>query len=155
MKDEESPSKGGDVAEGKQCCEGQKIPEKDEEKEEKEGKTWEEKWRRDPVGSVVWALILVWVGLALLANNLNLLVRYERLEVTSLIFVGAGLVLLVEVIVRLLVPSYRRPVGGTLILAAVFAGIGLGSALDVSLIGPLVLIAVGLGIVIQGLFRRR
>ena len=147
------------MTEDKQRYGGQEKPEKEEEKaekeDEKEEKTWEEKWRRDPLGSVVWALILVWVGLALLVNNLHLLDRYEWLDVTFLIFVGAGLVLLVEVVVRLLVPSHRRSIGGTLVLAAVFAGIGLGSALNASLVWPFVLIAVGLGMVLRGLFRRR
>ena len=54
--------------------------EKDEKHGEKEEKNWEEKWRRDPLGGIVWAGILIWAGLVLLADNLQFLARFERLQ---------------------------------------------------------------------------
>ena len=147
------------------------------EKEEKdlakhEEKSVEEKWQRDRLGSIVWALILIWAGFVLLAGNLGILdafnAFFERLGFElaempvqipfiqfsswSLIFLGAGVLLLAEVVVRLLFPSYRRPVLGTTILAIVFLGIGLGSW---GMIWPLVLIVVGLALLLGGLFRRK
>ena len=38
-----------------------------------EEKSAEEKWRRDPLGSITWAVILIWAGLVLLADNLGML----------------------------------------------------------------------------------
>ena len=70
----------------------------------------------------------------------------------ALIFLGAGVLLLAEVVVRLLFASYRRPVLGTTILAIVFLGIGLGSW---GAIWPLVLIVVGLALLLGGLFRTK
>ena len=51
--------------------------EKDEKKDEKdekdvskhEAKTTEEKWRRDPLGTIAWAIVLIWSGVVLLLVN--------------------------------------------------------------------------------------
>lgn len=148
--------------------------EKDLQKQEEktEEKSVEEKWRRDPLGSAVWALILIWAGFVLLAGNIgwlnfinNLLAQLQfqlaespiaiptlQLSSWSLIFLGAGVLLLAEVLIRLLLPSYRRPVLGTAILAIVFLAIGIGSW---GLIWPLVLILIGLALLLGGLFRRK
>ena len=40
----------------------------------------------------MWAAILIWAGLVLLASNLGLLVRFESLDAWGLIFIGAGLI---------------------------------------------------------------
>jgi low affinity Fe/Cu permease len=133
----------------------EKEEEKRAEKEEKEEKNWDEKWRRDPLSALVWAAILIWAGLVLLANNLNLLVRFEGLDVWGLIFIGAGLIVLLEVVVRLLVPDYRRPVTGTLIFGIILLAIGLGNLVDWGLIWPLVLIIIGVSIVVRGFLWRR
>lgn len=129
----------------------EKEREKEEEKaREKEEKSWEEKWRHDPVGTAVWAVILIWAGLVLLAGNLELL---KGLDAWGLIFTGASVLVFLGVAFRLLVPAYRRPVGGTLIWAAILLGIGLGNLLEASITWPLILIAVGLGLLLRGLFR--
>ncbi|UCC88018.1 MAG: hypothetical protein JSV81_01620 [Anaerolineales bacterium] len=133
----------------------EKEEEKREEKEEKEEKSWDEKWRRDPLNAVVWAAILIWAGLVLLGSNLGLLARFEAVEAWALIFLGAGLIVLLEVVVRLLVPDYRRPVGGTLIFAIILVAIGLGDLVGWELVGPLVLIMIGVSIVVRGFLWRR
>ena len=104
-----------------------------------EEKSVEEKWQRDRLGSIVWALILIWAGFVLLAGNLGILdafnafferlgfelaelpvqIPFIQLSSWSLIFLGAGVLLLTEVVVRLLFPTYRRPVLGTAIMAIV------------------------------------
>lgn len=129
----------------------EKEEEKQRQEQEKQEKNYEEKWRRDPLGAMVWALILIWAGVALLAQNVGLLARFERLEAWALVFIGAGLILFLEVAVRLLVPAYRRPVGGTVILGVIFVAIGLGNLISWNLIWPLVLIAIGLFVLLRGL----
>ena len=147
--------------------------EKDRQSEEKtEEKSIEEKWRRDSLGSAVWALILIWAGFVLLASNVGWLdflndlleqIQFQlaespiappplQLSAWSLIFLGAGVLLLAEIVIRLIFPSYRRPVLGTSILAIVFLAIGIGSW---GLIWPLVLILIGLALLLGGLFRRK
>jgi hypothetical protein len=142
----------------------QKHDEKAAEEKTSEEKTYEEKYRRDPLGTLVWAVILIWAGLVWLANNFNFLDRIRirtgklpfdfpfRTEVWALFFMGAGVILLVEVLIRLTVPEFRKPVMGTFILAVVFFGIGLGSW---NLLWPLILIVIGASILLRGVFSQR
>lgn len=125
--------------------------EKERGKHEKEDLTWDEKWRRDPLSAAAWATVLIWAGLVLLAENLGLLVRVEQLNSWGLILTGAGLIVLLEVAVRLLVPAYRRPVGGSLIWGAILLGLGLGNLIGAAITWPLILIAVGVGLLLRGL----
>ena len=149
----------------------EKTEEKNEkEMEKREEKSPGEKWRRDPLGAVIWALILIWAGVVLLLNSLGTLdAIYDAIykeqptwtigipgefEVWALIFLGAGVILLFEVLLRLLLPAYRRPVTGTIILAFVFIGIGLSNILDAGLVLAMALIAIGLSIFV-GFFTRK
>lgn len=116
----------------------------------------------------MWGAIIIWAGLVLLADNVGLLsaIRFAdtpfpgfrflaRLEAWSLIFFGAGMIILLEAAIRYLVPTYRRGVGGTVILAFVFIGIGLGSWIGWHVVWPLILIAIGVAILFGALVRRR
>jgi hypothetical protein len=140
----------------------------DEKFDEKEREKRDEKWRRDPLSAIVWAAIFIWAGLVFLANNLGYLDALRgRLPsegpgwfmdgsgVWSLIFLGAGVIVLGEVVVRVLVPAYRQPLTGTLIFAIILIAIGLGNLTNWNLIWPLILIAIGLSIVLRGFTRRR
>jgi hypothetical protein len=151
--------------------------EKDEKSDEKElgkrdektpeEKGWEEKYRRDPLSPIIWGLILLWAGGVLLLSNLGMLNNLLNRTINaplwigrlaqgwSLVMLGAGVILLGEVVIRLLVPAYRRPVVGTVILAILFIGIGLGDLVSWNILWPLVLIALGLIIVTRGLMRNK
>ena len=150
----------------------EKTEEKNEkEMEKREENSAEEKYRRDPLGSIIWACILIWAGAVLLLNQLGYLDQLKDLlyatqaewtlgvpgdfSVWGLIFLGAGVILLFEVLLRLLIPSYRKSVTGTIILAFVFIGIGLGNVLRWEFIFALVLIAIGLSIIVRGFTGRR
>lgn len=128
-----------------------------QEKQEKqqEEKSWEEKWRRDPLNAGAWAIIIIWGGLVLLAGNLKLLDWITFLEPWSIFFLGAGTILLLEVGLRLLLPTYRQPVLGTAILAAVFLAIGLGEVVKWQCLLPAAVIAVGFYLLFSSVFRRR
>ena len=125
-----------------------------EEKEEKDQGGWDEKWRRDPVDAAMWAILLIWAGIMLLASNMGVFDGFEQIEPWSIGFLGAGVIVLLAAAFRLVVPAYRRPIGGNLIFAAILFGIGLGNIIGWIIVGPLVLIAIGLGILITGLLRR-
>lgn len=142
----------------------EKQGEKDEKSREK---SMEEKYRNDPLSAIIWALILIWAGVVFLADNMGILeswnVRFEDLPGLpgvidlgpwSLIFLGAGGIVLLEVLIRLVVPEYRRNVGGTVFFAIFLIGLGLGNIIGWNLIWPFLLIAFGLSLLLGGLFRR-
>ncbi|MDD5466851.1 MAG: hypothetical protein PHS96_03505 [Anaerolineales bacterium] len=141
-----------------------------EKREEKspEEKSWDEKWRRDPLSTAIWALIFIWAGVVLLLSNLgvlNALLRTKSsipglgwiasLEAWGLILLGAGILVLIEAIIRLTVPTYRQPVTGSIFVAIILIGIGLGNMFRWDLVWPLILIALGLTIILRGIARRR
>jgi hypothetical protein len=148
----------------------EKAMEKQDEKSTEE-KSWDEKWARDPLSAVTWALIFIWAGFVLLASNLgwleNILGRSseltgiemldQALDAWSVILIGAGVLLLLQVLFRLLIPQYRRPVTGTIIFAAILLGIGLGDIIDWSwtLIISVVFILIGISIIVRGISRNR
>lgn len=142
------------------------------EKDEKEMAKHDEKAEeRDLLSSITWALILIWAGLVFLATNLGWfeqigitidqswvfrsLEDWDTFGVWNLVALGAGALILLEALARLLLPDYRRHIGGTLIVAAVFIGIGLGGWFSWSYLWPLILIAVGLNVLITGITRSR
>ena len=138
----------------------EKFDEKEQEKREEkspEEKNWDEKYRRDPLGSIIWACILIWAGLVFLASNLGWL-KFRAIpglpeafssEPWSLILIGAGVIVLIEIAIRLLVPDYRRPIIGSLFLAIILIGIGLGNLFNWNITGALILIALGLMIIFR------
>jgi hypothetical protein len=132
-----------------------------DEKEEKDEKgrdeSWDEKWRRDPVEAVVWAFVLIWVGVAWFLSNTGFWVNIlgERAEWWAMAFIGAGLIVLAGVVFRWLVPAYRRPLTGGIVIGFILLGIGLGQLTSWIIVGPLILIAIGVGILFAGVFRQR
>ncbi len=127
--------------------------EKGEEKQEEKGRG--ALWRRDSLSTIVWAAILIWIGVVLLIDNLGLLGSLGLAQGFSWIFIGAGVILLGEVVIRWLVPAYRRPLLGRLILALVLISIGLGPVINWLVVGPAILIALGIVILLRALTGRR
>jgi uncharacterized membrane protein len=147
----------------------EKLQEKEVQKREEK---MEEKWHQDPLSAVVGALILIWAGVVLLAANLGLLDAFVRLvdllplplyelpfeipffgaSAWRLFFLGAGVIVLFEVLIRLIVPQFRRRIFGSLIGAIVLIALGFG---NFEVIWPLILIAIGASILLGGLFTRR
>jgi len=143
-----------------------------DEKDEKELEKHDEKVEEnDKLSSITWAFILIWAGIVFLATNMG---WFDQLGITidqswvfrsledwntfgvwNLIAMGAGAIILLEAIARLLLPTYRRHIGGTLIVAAVFIGLGLGGWFSWTYMWPLILIAVGINVLLTGLGRSR
>ncbi|MDP2966791.1 MAG: hypothetical protein Q8N39_12270 [Pelolinea sp.] len=153
------------------------VNEKDEkqldEKDEKELLKHDEKVEeRDTLSSIVWAAILIWAGLVFLAVNsgwldkvlaAGFIAKYlpKGMEVFEpaawgIIMLGAGVILLSEAVIRLVVPQFHKHLGGTLIVAAIFIAVGLGNFLgNWEFIWPFILIAAGVSVLVSGLGRKR
>jgi uncharacterized membrane protein len=130
------------------------VKKTDEKNREKHEKSLEEKWREDPLSAAVWAGILVWAGVALLLGNMGAL-DDVALEGWDLAFAGAGVILLLEALVRVLVPAYRQPIIGNLILGFVFLAIGLGELGVWDVIWPLAIVLLGVALLLRGFGWRR
>jgi len=140
--------------------------EKTEEKLEKEDEKYEEKHDRDPLSSLAWALILIWAGLVFLASNLGWLDQLQVQQVLpegfeflglstwSVIFLGAGVIVFFEALIRTFVPAYRSSTGGNFFLAAIFLGIGLGGIFGWDVVWPFILIALGFSALASALIRK-
>ena len=145
--------------------------EKDEkgrdEKSEKDRdeKDWNEKWRRDPVGTASTAAVLIWIGLVLLASNIGWLdpvtggrtfggLVDAQLGLVNLIIVGIGVIELLEVAYRLINPAYRRPVTGSVVLGVILIAVGLAGFAAWQVLLPVILIAVGIGLLVTRLFQQ-
>jgi hypothetical protein len=143
----------------------------DEKAEEKEMEK-SEKHQQDLVSSLVGAIFLIWLGVVLLAVNMDFLGTFTSIldslpikpydlpftfpflsmSAVQVFLVGGGLILLGEVILRLLIPTFRRHVMGTFIAAIAMFSIGLGYW---QVIGPLILIAIGVSVLLRGFTHRR
>jgi energy-converting hydrogenase Eha subunit E len=121
--------------------------EKNEKDEKGRNESWDEKWRRDPVEAAVWAFVLIWAGVAWLLSYYGFWDPFlkDDSQWWGIIFLGGGVIVILGVFARLVVPAWRRPWVGSLIFGLVLLGIGLGIVTnDWVLIGPLVLIGIGI-----------
>jgi hypothetical protein len=115
-------------------------------------KSWDEKYRRDPVSAIIWAVVVF------LAENLGFLSSLSdriNLQTWSVIFLGAGVIVFIEVLIRLAMPEYRRPVTGSIFFALFLIGIGLSDIFGWQLVWPLILIALGLSFLLRGVLGER
>ena len=128
--------------------------EEKDEKDRREQREKEEKGARDRLGSLSWALILICAGVVFLAVTSNLFSWLDWNNAWSLILMGAGLVVGLEVVARLVMPEYRSPVSGRIVLAVVLFLVGVSGFLGWENAWPVILIGVGLSILIGTLLRR-
>jgi len=140
--------------------EDEKALEKEQEKtEEKESeKSWQEKTRRDPLAGIIWPLILIWLGVAMFIDRFGLLASVPLLQGLSFwpfFAFGAGVILCGEVVVRLLVPEYRQPIGGTLFFAVLLMASGISQTFGWEIVAPVALIGLGVILLATSLMRSR
>ncbi|MHB0876901.1 MAG: hypothetical protein ACYC5O_12755 [Anaerolineae bacterium] len=127
--------------------------EKDE-KDRREAREKEEKGPSDRLSSAAWAMILIFAGAVLLAVTTNAFPWLDWENAWGLILMGAGVAVGLEVVLRLLIPEYRRPVSGQIVLAVVLFLVGLGGITGWENIWPIFLIGLGVSILIGALTRR-
>ncbi len=119
----------------------------------------------DRLSGISWALVLIWAGMVFLADNTGLLDRlmlpdngwdigFVHPSAWTLVFLGAGLIVLLEAFLRAVLPSYASPSGGQLIFAAILIGIGMSNLFRSDLIWPLVIIGVGVAILLGAIMKR-
>jgi serine/threonine protein kinase len=92
----------------------------------------------DRLGQVTWGGAVVWAGIVLTIGLASPL---------SWILAGAGVMQLLEVAVRLVVPEYRAKPGVRMVFGTGLLALGLGTALGLTNLWPLILIVIGVSMV--------
>lgn len=117
--------------------------------------------RRDPLGPIFGALVLIWLGVVLLAaQNPDmfppLLYPVTWSNVWGFFLAGLGALMVVEAFARA-VMGYRQGITGRVIWGVILLLIGLSGILpgiEWSKIWPFILIALGVGLLLTNLLRR-
>ena len=132
----------------------EKQQEKGQEKKPEKGRNLDEKYRRNPLGFVSWAVLIIWFGVTLLLQNLDVFSDDE--QGWAVFFWGGAVIIFAEALLRLAVPRWRRSVIGSCIWGAIWAGVGFGLWFgNWEIIGPVVIIAIGVGVLVSRLAPRR
>jgi hypothetical protein len=87
---------------------------------------WNEWWKNDRLDSLGWAAIFSWAALVVLATYTDFKDDFDSWDGWGVFFVGAGAIVLLEAVIRLLVPRYRARFGWTLFWGTVLLALGLG-----------------------------
>jgi hypothetical protein len=137
----------------------EKEEEKRGEKEEEKGRGrgWDEKWERDRLRMISIAAIFIWGGLVAFAGTLHLFNYSWEGHGWAVFLLGTGVILIGKVIIRVLIPEYRRAIGGSLIIGFILLAVGISDLTGWSwdYIWPIILVAIGLSILLRGVLRRR
>ncbi len=135
----------------------EKEEEKRGEKRDEKGRGWDEKYERDPLRMISIAAILIWGGLVALAGTLKLFAFDWEGHGWAIFLLGTGVILIGKVIIRELVPHFRRPIGVSLIIGIVLLAVGISDLINWNwnYVGPIILVIIGLVIILRGVFRHR
>jgi Ca2+/Na+ antiporter len=121
-------------------------------RDEKDEKSQDEKWQNDPFGRVIFGLIVIAVGVLFLFASQG---KIEWHDWWAYLLLTLGGIFIFEVLVRSVVPAYRRPVFGKLIAGLVLIAIGASNIYGLGEWWPLIIIGVGVVILFNALFRIR
>jgi hypothetical protein len=111
-------------------------------------------WKSDRLDALGWAAIFIWGALVLLARTSNFETNLNWWDGWAVFFTGAGVIVLLKAVLRILVPEHRRPWVGDLICGLILLGFGLGDQVNWSWVWPVLLITIGL-IILRRAFPRQ
>ena len=122
-----------------------------------------ERWelrRNDPIGSVIGALVLIWLGVVFLAMQNPEMIRLPFSiswdNFWAFFLIGLGALLILEALLRVIFPTRRHIIGPLIwgIILLVIGVAGLFPGMGVEKLWPLALIAGGLGLLLTNVLRR-
>ncbi len=125
-----------------------------EEKDEKDREKNEKARPNDSLSGIAWGFALIVVGIILALVTTDAIKDLNWQNGWSLALGAAGIIFLIEAILRLIIPKYRRPVTGSLIFAFILIAIGVGGFWEWAYIWPIIVIGIGV-IILTGQFLRR
>ena len=113
------------------------------------GKDW---WRSDKLDAIGWAAIFIWGGLVLLMENTDYSSIYPWWDTSSVFFAGAGIIVITEALIRIILPAFRKRIMMLLVIGFIMLAIGLGNL--IGMLWPLVLFSIGIIILVKTFVRR-
>ena len=111
-----------------------------------------EKDRRRPYPNLTGGLVLILLGVLFLLTEMG---RIGWVDWWAYFLVGLGAIFLLEAFFRVFSAEGRRGAGGKVIAGLILVVIGGAHLVGFEEWWPLILIAVGVGVLISGLLRRR
>ncbi len=124
------------------------------EKKEKSNEGWENWCRNDRVDAVGWAAGFVWAAFVIIATNAAITANIVWWDGWAVFFAGAGVIVLIETAVRLLLPAYRKGIAASLIFGFILIGFGLGGLIGWVWVWPAVLVVVA-AVILKSALRSR
>ena len=131
-----------------------------QEHEERRRERWERR-RNDPIGAVIGALVLIWLGVVMLAAQNPEMLRLGPFSVTwtnwwAFFCVGVGALLILQGVLRI-ATAFGHGIVGSFVWGAVLLLVGLAGifpGMNLQQLWPLALIVLGLGLLFTNLLRR-
>lgn len=112
---------------------------------------------RGGLGGLFWAAMLIFAGFVFLADNVGILPTFNGADAWDWIMLGAGGLLMVDALLRGLLPEYGEPSWFWAIAGVVLLLIGAGSvfavSFDLSDWWPMILIVIGVSTLLRSLRR--
>jgi hypothetical protein len=87
---------------------------------------WNNWWRNDQVDAVGWAALFLWGAVVVLATSSSFSEDFDWWEGWGVFFVGAGVIVIVEGLIRLGMPTYRSKWAWSMLWGTIFLALGLG-----------------------------
>jgi len=111
--------------------------------------------RRDGLGGVFWAAMLIMAGMVFLADNVGVLPRYGGANIWDWLMLGAGGLLLVDALIRILLPDVSPPEPFWVIVGMVLLALGSSAIFSLRLTQwwPAILIFIGVASLARALRR--
>ncbi len=128
------------------------MPESELKDDDKKGECMGCCWPRDSWPGINAGLILVLLGVLFFLSSRGTIGRGDWWKY---FIIGLGSLFLIEVVGSFIRPVYRRVKFGKLVAGLILISIGFASLTGIGNWWPLVLIAVGLAVLVNALFRRR
>jgi hypothetical protein len=88
--------------------------------------SWDNWWRSDRVDAVGWAALFLWGAVVVLATSSSFSEDFDWWEGWGVFFVGAGVIVIIEGLIRLGMPSYRSKWAWSMLWGTIFLALGLG-----------------------------
>jgi hypothetical protein len=114
-------------------------------------------WKQDRLDSAGWGLFFIWGALVIVAEVTKFADNFDWWSGWGVFFVGAGIIALIQAIIRLIIPQFRRKWMGNLIGSGILFAIGfaLGDWEGFSWFWVIILAIIGIAILTKVFTQKR